>query len=301
MSSLSDLTLGYIEQSFQPELKVVILRAVSRVFEELQISNYETQLVDIISMESVLSTDDMRDLFISNITTLLYDILSAYKVKIAVEEEPTILELTQLCEVFSLTDNLEDIAPIHGLLYNDMSPRLKIVGIVIALSTIEKQRAMELIEEVDEALIEAIKHVYEDTENNLQTYDGKDKCREVWNLFKVFIGETDCLGVQISEQQFKHEGLNVLVALAKQTTDYTQDDLPAERISQAALDVLSLLIYACDTQKDPMTSFENGLTLMVKDTKRYQVIKETASKIYNDFKLFQTFKTQTKHIEGTSS
>lgn len=293
MSSLSDITLAYIDQAFQPELKTLILRAVSSVFDDAQITSYEVTLNDIITQDELVSSDDIRDMFLSSIRQVLLDMTQQYLLTVDTEEEPTLLELIQICEALSLSAKLETVDPISGILYSDRPARLIAVDIISRLSIMPQQRAMELITDAQMEVIDAIRSVYsEDSSQEEQKASGE--VLKTWALFSRFTDGVPSLGVELSQRGFKHLELKHLIALSGYPV---RESVELSEVPQIALDILSLVIYAQDTCGDPMKGVDDCMSTYVTDTSVHNVLKDTIQRIHSDFKLLQGFESQTQHIQ----
>lgn len=286
MSSLSDLTQAYIAASFSPEQQAVIMRALHVVIDEAQLPSTERVLIDCITMEDEISQDDRRDLFMGNIQTLMYGIIEEYLIDIDRDQDPTTLELVQICEAFCLLNKLENAAPIYCVIYSDRSARSIVVDLVSTLTQLDACRAMELIIEANDRIVDAVRQLYEDKEHTTSTAVqslGKEK----WRLFSGFIQNTPCVGQELAQDMWSHQPLSVLMALSKNAVTYYEGEVSVAKI---ALDVLSMLMFAHDTQDAPLDHIQRCLSVSQIPTELHVPVTTAVHNIWKDFSLFAAFK-----------
>lgn len=279
MLDLQDITFEYLEQNFHPGLIAVVLDACT-VLQNFNVSNYEHSLVNLITQSQQIEPDDVRDIFIATIYDQLYDLLKEHHITIDHEAEPTVKELTEVGLFLLLLQNLENPEQAAYRVNGYGSPKTILVDLMSVYSTMPRFRAMEIINSVDEKLIWAISAMVND---KLQTVDTDTHQRTQWRKFYSFVNATDCLGVRLHKEGYFGLSLKEVTELSRFSLQEYIYDTVNTRVSQAALDVLSLLYVCRDTYENPLLSFDKSSNELFTDITQASRVRVSIVSIINDF------------------
>lgn len=283
MLNLSDVTSFYIENKFINEMKVLILDAFS-LMEDFGINFYEDKYVELINRYEAMSDDDIYTIFNSYIVKDIVEIIEAHGIKVDSEGEPSLSDLLEVTHGLLLLANLEDYSYVRYRVYTEQSPRNVLIDLLERYTLLSRVRLMEVIGDVKEALVESLKSLTVDTEEE-STIDMKHH-KHVSRFFKYIEG-TPCLASTLKEKGFDISlTLEELVNL--QTFDMVShvESVSSTNLAQVALDIFSLMVYTKDDFTLPVFKFKKNSHMFTSDADLTMRLHNALFAMVNDFSIF---------------
>lgn len=284
MLNISDVTSFYIEHKFIDEMKALVLNAFS-LMESFQLNFYEDKYIDLICKTDALSPDDVNTVFVSYLVSDLNEIITSHGVTIDPDGQPSLSDIVEVTHGLLLLANLEDYSYVRYRVNTEQVSRMTLVDLLERYTMLSRVRLMEIIGEVKETLIETLRGL---TENISDEEDKLDliHLKHVNRFFK-YIEETPCLAVRLKEQ-----GYDVSLTLEELVNLLTFDMVTyiektaTTNLAQAALDILSLIIYTKDDFTMPVFKFKKHSALFTADTDLTMRIHNAIFAMVNDFTVF---------------
>lgn len=286
---IDDLLAAYIDANFQQELIPVIASSFS-ILERFSVPYYEDRFIDLLTTADLVSSDDMRDLFIQNLRGMLIDLLKSHAVELDLEMEPTLPEINEVLFFLLLAQDLEDTSQMSYRLNGFGSARTKFIDLLVYYSTLSQIRAMEIIESVSEGLIMAMLKMCSDNELSTQV---DQVHRNYWADFQKFTGGVACLGLSLKNKGFF--GLSVRDTLALSGVDLAShlESVILTSPAQAALDLLSLLLLCKDSYQTPLVYMEANSGAIFHQLDTTTKLRALTSHILGDFgNMLEAIKSQ---------
>lgn len=282
MLDLQDVTLEYLQHKFQPELLTVMLDACG-VLQRFNLTQYEFDLVNLITQGQEMEDGDIRTIFISRVVQELDKLLTDHFIYLDEDAEPTLKERVEIALFLSLLQDLENPEQAAYRVNGYGSPKTILVDLISVYSTVPRFRAMELIANVDERLIQAMAAMLNDKTEQV----GNDiHQRELWRRFYSFINGSDCLGVRLHKEGYFGLTLEEILSLSRFSLQEYLNQAATTRIPQAALDVLSLLYICRDTYETPLLGFDKNSTTLLSEYEHITRVRGVMTAIIGDYTLW---------------
>lgn len=282
MLDLQDVTIEYLQYKFQPELMTVLMDACSAL-QRFNLTQYEFDLVNLITQGQEIEDDDVRTIFISRIVQELDKLLTEHFIYLDEDAEPTLKERVDIALFLLLMQDLENPEQAAYRVNGYGSPKAILVDLISVYSTMPRFRAMELIGKVDERLISAMAAMVND---KMEQVESDAHQRQQWGRFCAFINNVDCLGVRLHKEGYFGLKLEELLALSRFSLQEYLTQAATTRIPQAALDVLSLLYICRDTYESPLLGFDKNSTDLLSEYEHITRVRGILAAIISDYTLW---------------
>lgn len=254
--------------------------------EQLGLKDYDSSFVDLVSIDDGVEMDTIRDTFIDKVARLLRECIAAHHITLDPDAQASLQELIEVVHFLELVQRLEDTDAIAGRLFGVGTPRQIFIDVMCQLSYLEVWRAMELIEDVKESLIQAMQHLIEDKGENQSSSVDQRYHQEV-QLFTQFVQETACLGVTMYQAGYTALSWETLTRLIPVDLHTHFVHLAKEEIAQCAVDFLSLALVCKDTYQIPAMHLQKVMVQYVGDPIEVTRIYTAVMHILTDY---QTYK-----------
>jgi len=284
MLNLSDVTSFYIENKFINEMKILILDAFS-LMEDFGINFYEDKYIDLITRYEAMPDDDIYTLFNNYIVKDIVEIIEAHGVEVDSDGEPSLSDLLEIAHGLLLLANLEDYSYVRYRVYTEQTSRNVLLDLLERYTLLSRVRLMEVIGEVKETIIESLKSLTVDSEEEESTIDMKHH-KHVSRFF-TYIEGTPCLASTLKEKGFGIDlTLEELVNL--QTLDMINhiETTSSTNLAQAALDIFSLMVYTKDDFTLPVFKFKKNSHIFTSDADLTMRLHNALFAMVNDFSIF---------------
>ena len=282
MLDLQDATLEYLRCKFQPELLAVVLDACS-VLQSFNLTQFEFDLVNLITQGQELNDDDIRVIFISRIMQELNKLLNEHFIYLDIDADPTLGEMVELALFLSLMQDLENPEQAAYRVNGYGSPKVILVDLISVYSTMPRFRAMELITRVDKRLIQAMVSMINDKMDKVESDSHQ---REQWRWFYSFINGSDCLGVRLHKEGYFGLTLEELLSLSRFSLQDYLNEAVISSLPQAALDILSLLYICRDTYESPLLGFDKNSSRLLSEYEHITRVRGVVVSILGDYTLW---------------
>ena len=282
MLDLQDATLEYLRCKFQPELLAVVLDACS-VLQSFNLTQFEFDLVNLITQGQELNDDDIRVIFISRIMQELNKLLNEHFIYLDIDADPTLGEMVELALFLSLMQDLENPEQAAYRVNGYGSPKVILVDLISVYSTMPRFRAMELITRVDKRLIQAMVSMIND---KMEKVESDSHQREQWRWFYSFINGSDCLGVRLHKEGYFGLTLEELLSLSRFSLQDYLNEAVISSLPQAALDILSLLYICRDTYESPLLGFDKNSSRLLSEYEHITRVRGVVVSILGDYTLW---------------
>lgn len=285
MIGISEVVSYYITNTFQQKT----IREIYSSFGLLELFGslyYEDKYVTLIATAENMDRVTVQDTFLTLIKKDILDVISEHQVTVELSSEPTLSELNEIAHVIHLLEVIDDYDSLSYIINSDNTPRMKFIELLKLYSKLEEYRSMELIEDVPEGFIEALRRYieYKITE---QTVTPDEKHRKAILSFFAF-ANMDTLGKTLYEDGYTDLTLDELVKLCRvnifkriNDTLRTGYDLP-----MTALTILSILMVCKDTYQIPLLAFANNSNLFLEDSDDVLRVSDVMTKMLADYTIF---------------
>ncbi len=284
MLNLSDVTSFYIEHKFINEMKTLVLDAFS-LMEDFQLNFYEDKYIETINRYETMSDDDIYTVFNNLLVKDILAIIEAHEVTIDTDGQPSLADLVEVARGLLLTANLEDYSYVRYRVSTEQPPRATLLDLLERYTMLSRLRLMEIIGEVKESLVESLEKLTEDVSDEENSINESHR-KYVARFFKYIEG-IKCLGLELKEKGYGITStLEELLSL--QTTDMVShtEKTATTDLAQAALDILSLLVYTTDEYNLPVFKFKKNSHLFTSDSNLAMRLNNALLAMMNDFTVF---------------
>lgn len=296
MLNLAEITIYYVNNTFQPELKKSIFNSFS-LLESFGKKFYEDQLIDLIQREDDITSDTKRDMFYHLVQKEIKSIIKDHYILLSTETNITLEEMNEVVNFLYIVQSLEDYSIISYRLNAADTARNIIIDLVDYLSLLEKPRLMEMITFVDNAFIDSLKAFIADKETD-ETESIDMKHMKHVRYFMKFIEGNKCMGHTFFTEGFSSVTLEQFAKLINKNISSYIDKLITTNRAQAALDCLSILIVCKDSYELPVLKFKQHTTLFTHDLENVTKLEASMLSMLNDFHMFLEVKKQEELVNA---
>jgi hypothetical protein len=295
MLNISDEVMYYVTNKFHPDNQKFVLDSFG-LLEAFGLKFYEDKYINLVSMQDTIDSIDKEDMFITSLENDIRSIIEDHYITLT-KNHIDIYTLNEIAHAILLICSLEDYTLVQYVLSADRPARDMFITLVVMYSLLHEFTAMEAIQEVDDKLIQAIDKLAQDKSTEISQESIEQKYNNLVNSFFSFIQNTDCIGRRLYTGGYVNMNYQDLLDLIPMSIpDYIENNLTTN-ITQAALDILSLLMIAKDTQQYPLLELEKQIPYIVQDTTAITKITSIIKNMLNDFKDYLDVSTATKNHE----
>lgn len=296
MLNLAEITIYYVNNTFQPELRKSIYNAFS-LLESFGKKFYEDQLIDLIQREDDITSDTKRDMFIHTVQKEIESIIKEHFIFLNTDIPITLNEMNEVANFLYIVQSLEDYSQISYRLHAEDTPRNIIVDLIDHLSLLEKPRVMEIIAHVENHFIVSLKEFIKDKEEaETEKFDVKH-LKYVRYFFK-FIEEATCLGKSFFNDGYSSLTLHEFNELITLNIGVYIDKTITTNRGQAALDCLSILLVCRDSYEIPILKFKQNTTMFTHNLENITKLEASMLSMLSDFNMFLEVKKQEELVNA---
>lgn len=296
MLNLSELTLYYIQITFQEELRKVIYSSFN-LLEMFGLKFYEDKYTELIPREDTIDNENKRDNFLFLLKKDINDIIKEHHIFLDADMNISLNEYNEIAHFLYIVQNLEDYSEVSYRLHAQDKAKNIIVDLIEKLTLLSKSRLLEIIEKVDDSLIDSLKSYIEDKESENSTYESVDKKRikYIQSFFK-FINNHPCSGYTYYNNGYTSITIEDFSNLINENITNSIDNRILNNLPQAALDVLSILIITKDNYNLPLIKFAKYNYLFTNKLENVTKLNNVMLSILNDFNMFLEAEKQMKEL-----
>lgn len=283
MLNLSEDLINYILFVMDEVRQQTTLECFS-IFEGFSLPNYEDKYMDLIYSADQMDSGVAQGVFLGHLQADLLTVINQHGIELFPEESSNLAELIEIAACLLLLPKLEDKTYINYRVNSSDTSKNVLTQLLVKYSGLTEFRCMEMIQNVSNKLIEAIKENCASAEEDTVPLSTKHK----WFVdeFFSFIGDTPCLGRDLREDGYSgkvslDELLNLLPFHFETKIDKTLEVNPA----QSALDILSVLVITTDDFEVPLQKFKEHSELFTTNTVHVTRLSAMMFSIVNDFNL----------------
>lgn len=286
MININELTLYYIQVTFQPELQKVIYTSFS-VMEMFGLKFYEDKYTELIQRDDTITSDNKRDNFLLMLKKDIVQIINEHGITLDNDVEFNLNDCNEIAHFLYIIQNLEDYSDVAYRLHALDTPKNIITDLIQSLTLVSKARLLDIIESVKPELIASLKQFIEDKEDQLETPEAIDtKRRKYINTFFTFIEQSDCLGKHYYDSGYTNVTLEELTNLISYNLADALDKKILTSLPQVALDILSILIITKDNYTLPLIKFSKFNHLFTSKLEHVTKLQGTMLAMLNDFNMY---------------
>lgn len=300
MLNLSDELERFINIAFTDSRRELVFEVFS-ILETFSVNDYEDKYMDILYREDTIDTIVRNQIFLELLEKDLSEIITQHAITLSEDYKATIDELVEVCNLLLLIPNLEDMSSVRYRVLSEDEPRMVLVALLDRYTSLPMLRAMEILEDVSEGLIDSMKEMCgEDCQENQIVIDRNH--RKYIELFFDFINRTPCLGLKFHEEGYSTKlTTEELIKLVSFNMDEHIDKTLITSPAQAALDVLSILIITKEEYEIPLTKFKIHSELFTSDTVQVTRLSHMILGIMNDFGIHLQATKQQEALDGQNN
>lgn len=289
---MDELIREFIERTFIDEMKMDLYDVFS-LFDKFQYKDTDDSLLNILTQESIMSSDDLQDGFISSINEKLDYLLEQHTVKLI--DGVSIHNKIQILTALFTVQDLEDYTPISNILEDlEEDDNFKFASIVAILSSLENTYAMELIDSIHCDLLSRLKEYICSKEKEIELISNREFINTIKQFFS-YIKTTSSTGSEILKARFKL-GETFCTYLT-----FVKEDIIALDIKQTATNFLSVLMLSSDGQKSPLLTYREHSQEVLDDLNLISKVEIDLSNIYSGFLEYKRIKDEEIRLSQVSS
>lgn len=296
MLNLAEITIYYVNNTFQPELRKSIFTSFS-LLEAFGKKFYEDGLIDLIQREDDITSETKRDTFYHTVHKTIDQILKDHFIFLNKDVSVTLEEMNEIVNFLYIIQSLEDYSHISYRLHAEDTARNILVDMIDHLSLLDKPRIMEIVAHVEDHFIVSLKEFVKDKEdNNTEKLDIKHL--KYLRHFFAFIEDTKCIGQTFFKEGYNSLTLDEFVELIPvNIASYIDKTLYINR-GQAALDCLSILLVCRDSYELPILKFKQHTTIFSNNLENITKLEASMLSMLSDFNMFLEVKKQEENTNA---
>lgn len=296
MLNLAEITIFYINNTFQPELRKSIYTAFA-LLESFGRKFYEDKLIDLIQREDDITSDTKRDMFLHTVEKEIEHIIKEHFIFLNTDIPITLNEKNEVVNFLYIVQSLEDYSQISYRLHAEDTPRNIIVDLIEYLSLLDKPRLMEIISHVEEHFISSLKQFIKDKEDAETEKIDIKHLKHVRYFFK-FVENSPCLGLTFFNNGYTTVTLKEFSELISANVPTYIDKTMMTNRAQAALDCLSILIICSDSYEIPILKFKQHTSMFTHNLDNVTKLEASMLSMLNDFNMFLDVKKQEELVNA---
>ena len=286
MININELTLYYIQVTFQPELQKVVYTSFS-VLEMFGLKFYEDKYTELIQRDDTIDTENKRDNFLFKLKQDVSKILSEHGITLDTDADITLNDVNEIAHFLYIVQHLEDYSDVAYRLHALDTPKNIVTDLIQSLTLMSKSRLLDIISDVSPNLVASMKQYIADKEDSLDNVESLDvKHRKYVNMFFTFTNQTECLGKTFYENGYTNVTLEELTNLISYNLAERLDKQILTNLPQVALDVLSILIITKDNYTLPLIKFSKSNHLFTSQLEHVTKLQGTILAMLNDFTMY---------------
>lgn len=300
MLNLSDELARFIEISFTDTQLPLIMDSFS-MFERFSFQDYEDKYMDLIYDDENTDTVSRDQAFVNLIEGDLLSIVEMHGIRLSKDFTVSTAEFLDICSMLLLIPNLEDKSAVRYRALSGEDARTVFVQLLDRYTSITMLRAMDIVESVTEGLLDTIKELCgQEDEETLVLIDRNH--RTYISKFFDFIKNSECLGLTYYEQGYATKvTTGELLELLTFSMDEYIDKLMLTKPEQAALDILSILIITKEEYELPLNKFKHLSESFTSTMTNVTRISHIMFNIMNDFGVYLEAVNQQEKIDGQNN
>lgn len=287
MLELDELVSAYIECNIPVHLHSVLGDSLT-LMQKFSVPEYDERLVDIVLLGDTIEKDTIQDLFYANIKNTLLSVIGEHGIRINTDVDVSIAELNEVLFCLMLVQHLEDVSLLDYKVHAFIDNRQKLAELLSLYSRLTLLRALEILGEVDEKLIDALKLMVKDKEDSGVCLESM--YLSSWNEFSSYTKGIDCVGKRLRDTGYFNMEIKNTLNLCREDVWGSVRLSYSSSPSKAALDVFSLLMLCKDCYQTPLLSYDKYAYMFVETVEQISVIRNVLLAMVNDFNEFMTAK-----------
>lgn len=264
LNHLDQSVYSFINTQFQPAVGYQCF-TIFTLAERLGLKNYDETFVSLVAIDEDVDMDEIRDTFIDKVRRLVGELIETHRITIDPDSMATLDELIEIVRFLDLAQNLEDTSVLEVRIFEDTSsPRRIFIDVLCNLSHLEVWRAMEMIKDVDQQLIVAMRQMCEDRQSE-SPKSSDYTYQQNLTLFADFTNESPSLGLRLLEDGYRNLMWETVEALIPLNLKDHFTEIAKQSVAQAALDFVSMVMLATDTYQNPLQSLQQKISEYLDD------------------------------------
>lgn len=283
---MDELIDNFLDSYFTDEFIVEVKRSFS-LFEFFEYNQAFSGFIDIISEQSNVTTDDLRDKFVIELQTKLNYILAQHNVKLI--EDSTVYQKNEIILALAHLQNLEDYTGIIRCLESNRSDEEQFATIISDTSMLSIEEVLTILEFISPMTLETLKQfIYakenEQEQSNIIPVD-------LLANFKMFheLNGINTLGAQLVEN-------GVLMGSRFETyLEFIIGDLVTTDVNQTALNILSCIYLSTDGYNSPLLVYRKHSYKFIQDLIKTGAVETAMLSLianFSEYKKVQIEKTR---------
>lgn len=260
---MEELLFNFLNDNYTQELQIEIFRGF-KILEDFQMADIYDDFYDILHNTNTLTNADMCDAVFNLLVKKLKFVLSEHSIE--VDDEIRIDQLNEICNAFLIVQDTISYEALLSELESFDSDEEKLATIISDLCILTKEDVLTLITKFDPLILENLKKFLYNQEK--ETDDAiklpVDFISNIRHFFELF--PSDTIGkIIIADVKVGMPFADYLSFFSDSIVNYSDDN--------AAINLLSVLIFSIDGQKDPISVYRKHSFSIFNDIHRTAVIE----------------------------
>lgn len=271
----------YVQDTFVPDMAAEIQRT-TELLEHYQMEGFEDELKDIVYRSEDRTKDDTQDAFLSKLQDQVRFVLKSQM--FTVSDEAKLFECNEILEALALFQDLEDYTLDINLLESDLEDSEKVYAILSKYCTLTDSKLFELIEEMDDDIIDAMKNLaYQKADDGKEDVGYSENELQIihnFRRFMQFVKDRPTCGSNLLS-------CGAMVGLPlEHYINNLGEDLETREVGDIALNVLSIIMLSEDALKEPLLALRRVSTGIFHDPSVAYKVDSIVTQALNEFNTF---------------
>lgn len=281
---MDETLLLFIQQNF-PEARILDYIETYELMRQLEVAEFEDELVNMLGIVEMYDVQDFLDLFHSKIVTYLRQVIGMHEIR--VDDTAPIRTLIHVLDTIIRIQDWIDHDWVVTVTESALDDEEKFCEMAFTITGENPHGLIVHLEEVSPAFISKLQELHSPmSQTEIATHEDNPDLIEQLRLVKEFVNYDDALGFKM---------LKIGIRVGAELSVYTNlihkhfDNKTEEEISR---EIFVLLFMASDTYKDIMNALGSLLHLVFDDLNK---ITRIDTNVKNKLIAFEAFKVKKKH------
>lgn len=264
-------------KTYLPQEMVDLIYESYELFEKYDYDNVEYSLIDILTREDYVSSDELQDSFMTEFNNKLDFVISQNGIKL--HDEVSIHDKNEVLKSLYLLQHLEDYNILSNIINTNEDDYFKVSSIIAENCSLDVSYVMSILDIIEYSLADRLKQ-YIDSKIGK---DIQEQCNnDVIETIKIFFSylsskNKTCLGTALVQSRAQLGiSFNYYFPLVG-------DDIISLEDEQTALNILSIIMLSSDGQISVLETFRTYIGQLFESLTHIQKIESLLTKHYNSY------------------
>ncbi len=286
-------------KTYLPQEMVDLIYESYELFEKYDYEDVEYSLIDILSREDYISSDELQDVFITEFNNKLDFVIRQNGIEL--HNNVSIHDKNEILKSLYLLQHLEDYSVLSNIVNTHEDDHFKISSVIAENCSLDVSYVMGLLSEVEYTLVTRLKqYIDSKMSKDIQEHCNDDVIKTI-KIFFSYLSQKNktCLGTALVQSRAQL-GVNFNYYFP-----LVSDDIISLEDEQTALNILSIIMLSSDGQVSVLETFRNYIGQLLESITHIQKVESSFTKHYNSYleyrQKYETLNNEKTGLLKTSS